>query len=137
MLLISVLYFVHFFGINNVNMLFEIYFPVWSSTRNKTNPTKHISHYNYMVNESFLWHLDVKLLVYIGFCRYDSGVIVLKTMELWDGVKKFDGNNMLDYTNVRTSMLHWLRCWYMLFIYWFYFCLHQSVWCEWEYVVVK
>jgi len=48
-------------------------------------------------------------------------------MELWDGVKRFDENNMSNYTNVRTSMLNWLRGWYMLFIYWFYFCLHQSI----------
>jgi len=29
------------------------------------------------------------------------GIIVLQMMELWDGEKKFDGNSMTKYTNVR------------------------------------
>jgi len=34
---------------------------------------------------------------------FDCVIMVLKYMQLWDGVKKYDGNNMPPYTCVSTN----------------------------------
>lgn len=41
-------------------------------------------------------------LVYnlLHVCRYDCGLLVLKYIEMWDGVAKYDGKTMPDYTSV-------------------------------------
>ncbi|WVY90707.1 hypothetical protein V8G54_036221, partial [Vigna mungo] len=41
---------------------------------------------------------NIILLLDFVCCRFDYGVIVLKIMELWDGIEKYDGNTMPSYT---------------------------------------
>jgi len=44
----------------------------------------------------------------------DKIIISFKMMELWDGAKKYDDNNMPNFTNVRTTIFH-------VFIYYKFF----------------
>jgi len=36
----------------------------------------------------------------IWFCSHDCGVLVLKFIKMWDGVSKFDGKVMPNYSTV-------------------------------------
>ena len=74
----------------------------------------------WVVLPCFVWICDEEC-IYLAWCRYDCGIIVLQMMELWDGEKKFDGNTMPNYINVsyRTfKLLLFTLCIIMSFMEW-------------------
>jgi len=41
--------------------------------------------------------------MFVFFVNYDCGMMVIKYMELWDGSRMFNGNNMSVYSTVCNS----------------------------------